>query len=272
MEQRIRLITRSILLGAVAFSATACGNASDKLGAGDRALSAADDANADAICTEPPTVEGKTIFLWPPNHKMHSIAVADCVSAANACDGSVVSGEFIWASSDEPVNDLGDGNFAPDILIDDCNQVSVRAERQGPKDGRVYKLGVRAIDAAGNVAESECTIIVDHDQRGVDGADSGESYRITLDGTSDTPVCGEVPPPVTGDGDGDTGDGDGDTGDGDGDTGDGDGDTGDGDGDTGDGDGDTGDGDGDVPPGDGDGDVPPGDGDGDGGSSVPPVL
>ena len=251
MQQRIRFITRSILLGAVALSASACGAGSDNLGAGDRALSADDgNANAAAVCDQPPTVESKTLFLWPPNHKMHSIAVSDCVGAVNACDGSAVTGEFIWASSDEPVDDLGDGHFAPDIQIDDCGHVSVRAERQGPKDGRVYKLGVRAIDASGNVSEGACTIVVDHDQRGVDGADSGESYRITLDGTNDTLSCGEIPPPPpppppAGDGDGDTG-GDGDTTGGEGDTTGGDGDTGTG------GDGDAGTGDGD---GDGDGEV-----------------
>jgi hypothetical protein len=242
-------MTRSILLGAVALSATACGAGSDQLGAGDRALSADGNTSTAAVCDQPPALESKTLFLWPPNHKMHSIAVGDCVSALNGCDGSDVTGEFIWASSDEPVDDLGDGHFAPDIVIDDCGHVSVRAERQGPKDGRVYKLGVRAIDADGNAAEGVCTIVVDHDQRGVDGADSGESYRITFDGTNDTLSCGEIPPPPppppVGDGDGDTGDGD--TGDGDGDTGGGDGDTGGGDGDTGGGDGDTGDGDGDLP-------------------------
>lgn len=161
--------------------------------------------------TQAPTLEGKTLNIWPPNHKFHTITVADCVSVSDACQNDLVA-EFIWASSDEPVDGRGDGHHAPDILIDDCNQVQVRAERMGPKDGRVYKLGVRVVDGAGNATESECAIIVDHDQRGVVGADSGESYRIDLNGQNGTIACdGEGEPPVAppappGDNGGDPGD------------------------------------------------------------------
>jgi hypothetical protein len=303
MEQRTKIFTRSIVLGATALSAAACGSAHEQLGSNEKALVAActdgspesvpegawicpeartvectsgtglvevadklyvddseeaqcadkplsvsdagpfapgeheitvSDDEGNALCAATltvtdsvaPTVEAKTIQLWPPNHKFHSIAVSDCVSAVDACQGDI-TGEFIWASSDEPVDDRGDGHHSPDILIDDCGHVQVRAERQGPKDGRVYKLGVRVVDGAGNVTESECAVIVDHDQRGVVGADSGESYRITLDGTGDTLACDGITEdptdPPSGDGDGD-GDGDSGDGDGDGDSGDGDGD------------------------------------------------
>ncbi len=165
------------------------------------------DSNGNRLCsaeltvtdTAAPVVTPQVIQLWPPNHKFHSISVADCVQATDACNGEL-TGEFIWASSDEPVDDKGDGHHAPDIMIDDCEHVSVRAERAGPKDGRVYKLGVRVVDASGLATESECLIIVDHDQRGVQGADDGESYRITFDGSNDSPICdGEpedpTPPP-----------------------------------------------------------------------------
>lgn len=153
--------------------------------------------------TAAPIVTPQTIQLWPPNHKFHSISVADCVQASDACDGDLV-GEFIWASSDEPVDDKGDGHHTPDILIDDCQHVSVRAERAGPKNGRVYKLGVRFVDGSGLSTESECVVIVDHDQRGVQGADDGESYRITFDGSADGPACDGIvedptPPPGGGD-------------------------------------------------------------------------
>jgi hypothetical protein len=144
-----------------------------------------------------PVLTPKTIQLWPPNHKFHSIAVEDCVSVVDACDPNL-NAEFIWASSDEPVDDRGDGHFAPDILFDGCHHVQVRSERQGPKNGRVYKLGVRVVDHAGNAVESQCNVIVDHDQRGVVGADDGESYRITLNGQGGAPSCDgttDVPPP-----------------------------------------------------------------------------
>jgi len=143
-----------------------------------------------------PVLSSHTLQLWPPNHKLHDIAVEDCVSAVDACDGAL-QGEFIWASSDEPVDDIGDGHHSPDILLaDDCRRVSVRSERQGPKNGRVYKLGVRVVDRHGNASEGECQVIVDHDQRGVIGSDSGEAYRITFDGKQAGPSCDGVPPVV----------------------------------------------------------------------------
>ncbi len=160
--------------------------------------------------SQAPTLTPKTLNIWPPNHKFHTVSVNDCVSVVDACQ-SDLKAEFIWASSDEPVDDLGDGHHSPDILIDDCNQVQVRAERQGPKDGRVYKLGVRVVDGAGHATESECAIIVDHDKRGIVGADSGESYRIALNGQNGTLSCdGANPPPPApppGDNGGDPGDG-----------------------------------------------------------------
>jgi hypothetical protein len=163
------------------------------------------DEDGNALCstqltvvdTESPVLEEHTVQLWPPNHKFHDIAVEDCVSAIDACDGEL-EGEFIWASSDEPIDDIGDGHHAPDVGVSsDGHTACVRAERQGPKDGRVYKLGVRVVDGAGNEALGECMVIVDHDQRGVTGVDSGEAYRVAFDGSAGLADCGgdaEEPP------------------------------------------------------------------------------
>jgi hypothetical protein len=155
-------------------------------------------AELTVVDTEAPVIEQHTLQLWPPNHKLHEIAVGDCVSANDACDGEL-QGELIWASSDEPVDDLGDGHHAPDIGVSADRQTAcVRAERQGPKDGRVYRLGVRVVDGAGNETLGECMVIVDHDQRGVIGADSGEAYRVAFDGSEQLAPCGderEEPPP-----------------------------------------------------------------------------
>lgn len=147
-----------------------------------------------------PVLQSKTIKLWPPNHKFHNIAVEDCVTAVDACDGPL-RGEFIWASSDEPIDDIGDGHHSPDVGVSASRRTAcVRSERQGPKDGRVYKLGVRVVDSSGNAAEGECAVIVDHDKRGVVGADSGEKYRVTFaddDAGTDVVCTGEPdePPP-----------------------------------------------------------------------------
>jgi hypothetical protein len=243
MTKRNLPLNRTLALGFGAFCA-ACGGGSDELGGNNGRLTA---DQADVVeCEEgrEPVVTANTIALWPPNHKLHTIDLNDCVSLSCGAPGSA---SFLYATSDEPVDDIGDGHHSPDIGIDEAGNVCVRAERQGPKNGRVYHLGVQLDD--GTV--SECTIIVDHDQRGVEGQDDGEAYRVTFDGTAtELAACDPVEvPPGDGDGDGDEGDGDGD------------GDVGDGDGDVGDGDGD-GDADAGVPP------VDPGDGDGDGDGPV----
>lgn len=160
------------------------------------------DASGTVICdsatdSEAPVLTAKQPRkLWPPNHKFHTIKVEDCFSVVDACQPDVKA-EFVWASSDEPVDSIGDGHHAPDIQVSSCGAIALRAERQGPKEGRVYKLGVRAVDAAGNVAEGVCSVIVDHDQRGVTGADSGESYRVALDGQNGQLLCegDNTPPP-----------------------------------------------------------------------------
>jgi hypothetical protein len=146
---------------------------------------------------DPPQLEPHTIQLWPPNHKFHDVSVEDCVTAIDACDEDLRP-EFVWASSDEPVDSIGDGHFAPDILLaDDCRRVSVRSERQGPKNGRVYRLGVRVVDRAGHASEATCQVIVDHDQSGSVAADSGEAYRLLFNGAQGGPVCNGAPPPIT---------------------------------------------------------------------------
>jgi hypothetical protein len=160
-------------------------------------------SNGSLACSTPLTVAPgaqaiapRVLNLWPPNHKLHDISVEDCIGELTTCDPTAHA-EFIWGSSDEPVDARGDGHHAPDILFADCEHVQLRSERQGPKDGRVYKLGVRVTSGSGAATDSVCTVVVDHDQRGVLGADSGEAYRVTLDGTNGSPVCdGRLPPPV----------------------------------------------------------------------------
>ncbi len=114
--------------------------------------------------TEAPSGIEEPIELWPPNHKWHSISGSDCVR--DRCDGADLDVTFLYATSDEIVNDKGDGNTEPDIILD-CDRVQVRAERQGPSNGRVYTLGWKAVDDAGNESEGECVVVVPHDRRSI---------------------------------------------------------------------------------------------------------
>lgn len=151
------------------------------------------DENDDVLCTSevvvvrtrPIQLVAKPVKLWPPNHKLHDISIDDCVEIVGACPGEQLEPRFIWASSDEPVNAKGDGNHEPDIVLGaDCQQLALRSERQGPKDGRVYTLGVRLVDDAGETYETTCTVGVDHDQRGRDATAGNDAYRLEFDGSS----------------------------------------------------------------------------------------
>lgn len=130
-----------------------------------------------------PESKDDAIALWPPNHKFHTISGSDCV--VDRCDGEDVDVVFHYASSDEPVNAKGDGNTEPDIILA-CDSVQLRAERQGGSDGRVYKLGWKAVDAAGNPTEGTCVVAVPHDQSGREAVDSTPPgaeppYQVTLE-------------------------------------------------------------------------------------------
>lgn len=129
------------------------------------------------VDTTPPEAEGLEVAIWPPNHKWHTITAEDCVEVEDACDEEVTV-TFLAATSDEPSNSQGDGNTEPDIEMG-CDEVRVRAERQGGGDGRVYTLSWRAEDDAGNSTEGTCTVSVPHDQSGRAAVDSGvaESYE-----------------------------------------------------------------------------------------------
>ena len=142
--------------------------------------------------TQDPEANDEPIELWPPNHKFHTIYGEDCVR--DACDQNVTV-TFDSASSDEPVNDNGDGNTDPDIILE-CDRVQLRAERQGGGNGRTYRLGWTAVDASGHPAEGECVVRVPHDQSGEDVDDEDppiEEEAVTLDCGGDEGGDGEVP-------------------------------------------------------------------------------
>ena len=75
--------------------------------------------------------------LWPPNHRMVSVA-AD-LEVTDSCDASP-SVELVSITSSEPANTRGDGNTGLDILDEqagnDDRAFSLRAERDGRGPGR----------------------------------------------------------------------------------------------------------------------------------------
>lgn len=115
------------------------------------------------VDTKPPEIEAHDQELWPPNHKFHKVNVEDCVTATDACD-SDIDVHFTSVAVDEADDATGSGHTSPDVQFDDCKTVSVRAERSGHGDGRIYALGWVATDHTGNSVEGVCHIVVPHDQ------------------------------------------------------------------------------------------------------------
>ena len=112
--------------------------------------------------TIPATFLSKTC-LWPPNHKMVDIELA---TATDGC-GSIASSNIV-ITSNEPVNDIGDGNTEVDWEIVDNNTIRLRAERSGVNDlvtpdiGRIYTVSYSVTDGCGNTASRTNTVTVAH--------------------------------------------------------------------------------------------------------------
>lgn len=188
LDLRLRILVLLVSsIGAMACSEgpAAVGSASELAVRAGRTPCSLDDADRVA----PTTVE-----LWAPNHKFHLLSIEQCVPALLACDRGLAA-EFTWASSDEPIDSSGDGHHQPDIVRVDRDHVCVRAERQGPSNGRSYHLGVTIGDR-----EAQCEVVVNHDKRGTLAVDDGERYRVVFDDADDRGSCdGEPVAPPGGD-------------------------------------------------------------------------
>ncbi len=98
--------------------------------------------------------------LWPPNHKMVSVSVSGAATEAV----SEVTGSILSVTSNEPDNGLGDGDTAGDIVITSPGTVSLRAERSGKGNGRIYTILFEASDASGNTSTKTVTVTVPKSQ------------------------------------------------------------------------------------------------------------
>jgi hypothetical protein len=125
---------------------------------------ATDDDVAEAVIVDdtPPTIAVvlDPNALWPPNHKMTPIE-AD-VTVDDNCPG--VSFVLTSLVSDEPDNGPGDGNTVNDVQDADVGTpdvaFSLRAERAGGGNGRVYTATYTATDGSENETDASATVMV----------------------------------------------------------------------------------------------------------------
>lgn len=110
--------------------------------------------------------------LWPADLRFEPVGL----SGASDPDGDPVTLGVTAVTQDEPVNDVGDGNTAPDAQLGpDPHTVGLRAERSGTGDGRVYRLAFTASDPAGASCSGQVTVGVPLVRNG-HAVDSGGSY------------------------------------------------------------------------------------------------
>jgi hypothetical protein len=115
--------------------------------------------------TTPPLISSATASpnsLWPPNHNM--VAVTVRASVSDSCDPAP-TWTIVSVTSNEPANGLGDGDFSPDWMITGDHTVSLRAERSGTGNGRIYTITVQATDASGNMSVQSLTVSVPKNQK-----------------------------------------------------------------------------------------------------------
>ena len=101
--------------------------------------------------------------LWPPNHKFVDISIM----GVRDPDGDPVTITVLEIFSDEPTaTDKGSGGakHAPDATGIGTDTPSVRSERSGKGDGRVYVIVFRASDDRGGECTGEVIVKVPHDQ------------------------------------------------------------------------------------------------------------
>lgn len=113
--------------------------------------------------------------LWPPNHGLVEVGVQGVADPGGPPPAIAVTG----VRQDEPVNDRGDGNTAPDAFLSGAT-AQVRAERSGLGDGRVYHLSFTAT-AGARSCQGSVTVCVPHDQgHGAACVDQGPLFDSTV--------------------------------------------------------------------------------------------
>jgi hypothetical protein len=133
-------------------------------------------AKISALETNQPPVcraaQANPAVLWAPNHQLVPIAILGVTDP----DGDAVTITATGVTQDEPVIGTGDGHTSPDAVIQ-ARAASVRAERAGNGNGRVYHVAFTADDGHGSSCSGAVTVSVPHSQKkGLTAIDDGTRY------------------------------------------------------------------------------------------------
>jgi PKD domain len=125
------------------------------------------DINAPPDCS---TVTPDKDRLWPPNHSLRLVTIG----GATDPDGDTVTLSIDGISQDEPVDAVGSGQTQPDAFLvpGKSDQASLRAERAGPRDGRVYQIAFTGDDGRGGTCTGVAAVQVPKSNNGAPAIDS----------------------------------------------------------------------------------------------------
>jgi hypothetical protein len=117
--------------------------------------------------------------LAPPNHNLVDVGLT--FSASDVCDASPLAMAVSVRSDEDPAVELGAGGdvHCEDALVGPDGSVTLRAERSGAGDGRVYVITVSATDNCGNVGTCEVAVEVRQSENGTPAVDSGQAFDPT---------------------------------------------------------------------------------------------
>jgi len=110
-------------------------------------------------------------MLWPPNHKLVSVAVQGVSDPEDPDVRIAITG----VTQSEPVDGLGDGDTTPDVSVEGAS-VLLRVERSGLGTGRLYSVAFSAVDSKGAACTGRVTVCVPHDRWGA-CTDTGLRYN-----------------------------------------------------------------------------------------------
>jgi hypothetical protein len=94
-----------------------------------------------------------TRTLWPANHDLVNVGLT---ASAHSSTGPVPVTIDVFSNEDD-VESTGDGRFSPDAT---SPPLTLRAERKGSGDGRVYLIRARAKSSGGISGFDCCTVVV----------------------------------------------------------------------------------------------------------------
>jgi hypothetical protein len=118
--------------------------------------------------------------LWPANHKYVDIEILGMIDP----EGDPVDIIITSIMQDEPVDakGLGDGRTLQDGKGIGTSVASIRAERQGKGNGRVYEISFEATDQSGEQCIGMVTVCVPHDSKAkCQCVDDGTTYDSTVE-------------------------------------------------------------------------------------------